>query len=697
MSIKDRIINFLFKKQIEKIENKLRDDIELKSYAVSQSSNASIEDALRRAFADDAEPELIINYMIFACLSYTTQEAGKIRLKVYKKEKEDLNSEIALKLQYINPLYSNQGEFIEHIILNLIYYGVVYILNLKNYFYIVKKSDMEDIVVDNDTGLPISYKYKGKSYTDKDIIVIKNINNPEDIKSPYSVFDSIEKIAPLTNNGVKFLRNFFEEGGFIPGFFKSSTNIDGIAAFNQKIDNLQEEQLFKRVMKRIKNGKAAILPPNYEFVQAGTSPKDSVTIEIMKHIEDIISIAFKIPKSIIGKLSSGGSYSLTNAERKIFYDCVIDVYITKIEGAFDQYAKRFIDKSIEIKRDISGLEYLKLYMLDYATQISQMVGTGIFTKNEARERFFELPAIEGGDELQSSNNNQDYNKPAGDRGNPVQEGDEKKNKSANDEQVNDIESLTKIMQEKILKILDPLIRDLIIDLKDIFVILSNAIQVTPENADKKPSDFDKDTPLILLIVNSELLQKALEQFEKTLKKYYQTAIKRAERIISETYNEERDENASAEYIAWIDEQVKKSSKYFYENDIIAIILNVLLNNQNNTFDNIANIIKKSIIENSQYKAKIWATTEMMKTLNEHLWNKFSKMNNNRKLLKTWRSMRDEKVRYPHRVVDNDVWIPFEQKFVLTTENGRTYTADRPYDPSLPIELLINCRCFLIIK
>jgi len=698
MSIKDKLLNTMFKKQIDSITEKIKSEIELKSYAVSQSSNTSIEEALKRAFADDAEPDLIINYMIFACLSYTTQETGKIKLKVYKNGKEDINNNFYIKLQYLNPLYSCQGEFIEHIVLNLIYYGVAYILNLKNYFYIVKKTDLEDIVVDNDTGLPISYKYKGKSYTDKDIIIIKNINNPEDIKEPYSIFDSIERIAPLTNSGVKFLKNFFEEGGFIPGFFKSSSNVDGTAVFNQTVDRLQEEQLFKRVMNRIKSGKAAILPPNYEFVPAGTSPKDSITLEIIKHIEDIIAIAFKIPKSIIGKLSSGGSYSLTNAERKIFYDCVIDVYITKIEGAFNQYVKRFIDKNIEIKRDTSGLEYLKLYMLDYATQIAQVVGSGIFTKNEARERFFQLPVIEGGDSLSNNNNNnnQQYDKPAGDRGNPVQEGDEKKNKTIDAE--SDIELITKIMQEKILKILDPLIRDLVIDLKDVFNIIASSIEISDDNKDKKPSDYEDDSSLLLLLLNSALLQEGMEKFEKILKKYYQTAIKRAERIISEVYVEDRDENPAKDYEEWINEQVKKSSKYFYENDIIAIILNIIINNRNNTFENIANEIRNNLIENAQAKARIWSTTEIMKTLNEHLWNKFLLMSKKKKkTVKAWRSMRDEKVRYSHQIVDNNEWIPFEQKFTLTTINGRTYSADRPYDPELPPELVINCRCFLIVQ
>lgn len=706
MNITEKILNTLFKNQINKIKNELKNEIELKSYAVSQSSNASIEEALKRAFSEQTEPELLINYMVFVCLTFTTEETGKIKLKVFdKNNEENTTNPFALKLEYLNPLYSYQGEFIEHIVLSLIYYGVAYILNMQNYLYVIKKTDLEDVVLDKDTGLPVSYKYKGKSYTDKDIIVIKNINNPNDPTSPYSIFDSIEKIAKLTDKGVVFLRNFFEEGGFIPGFFKSTNTVDGIASYTaNNYDELKEEKLFKKVMKKIKSGKAGILPPNYEYIPAGTSPKDSTTIDIMKHIEDIIATSFRVPKSIIGKLTSGGSYSLTNAERKIFYDCVIDVFITKIEGAFNQYIKRFVSQDLIVKRDISSLAYLKLYMLDYATQIAQIVGSGILTKNEARERFFDLPAKEGGDDLGNTNTNANNNltnsDDAGDRGNPVQDGDEKKNKKSiakSEESQQEIDDLTKIYQDKISKILDPLIRDLIIDLKDIYNLLIQTIYVKDENKDKKPSDYEDEAMLILLFLNSELLQNVILKFEKVLKKYYLTAIKRADRILAEINNEEREENPQADYEDWANTQVKNSSKLFYENDIIAIILGVILMNKDENLEKIAELIKSKIEDMINYKPKIWATTEMMKTINEYFYKKAESQTNVKKVMKTWRSMRDEKVRIAHQIADNNIWIPFNQKFVLTTSTGATYTAMRPYDPELPPELVINCRCFLLVK
>ncbi|GEM_PF-2219897 len=699
-----KIMDKTIHKRVAIEENKLKEKYELKSYLVSQDASNSLENALKRAFAGEAEPSLIINYMVFACLSYTTEETGKVNLLVYSNDKIDEKSDISLKLQYLNPLYSYQGEFIEHIVLSLLYWGVAYILNLPNYLYIIKPGDLEDVVKDANTGLPIKYKYKGKTYTDKDIIIIKNINNPDDPSKPYSVFDSIDGIASLSSKGIKFLRNFFEEGGFLPGFFKNTSQIENVSFGTQySTDALREDQLFRKVMRRVKAGQAALLPPNYEYVPAGTSPKDATTIDIMKHVEDIISVAFKVPKSIIGKISSGGSFSLTNAERKIFYDCVIDKYITKIEGAFNLYCKRFVDDSITIKRDTSNLSYLKLYMLDYATQIAQIVGAGIMTKNEARNRFFNLEPKPGGDELTgiSTNINTIANaEEAGNRGNPVKEGDEKKNKSAikkTDE--DEITELEKIIQEKIEKILDPLIRDLIIDLKDIFSIVAGTIQVSEENKDRQKQDFKDNEILILMLINSELMQNAVLKFENLLKKYYKTAIKRAERIFSETYEYEREDIPEEDYEEWINAQVKKSSKYFYENDIIAIMLGVIMmSDGSKTLSDIVEDIRNAIIGETTYKPRTWATTEMMKSINEHFYKKAKREEAlGKKVLKTWRSMRDEKVRIAHRVADNNVWIPLSKKFMLTTSIGKTYAADRPYDPSLPPELIINCRCFLVIK
>lgn len=699
MKLNEFIAKLLFRKVIDKEKKLISDQYELKSYAVSQASGDAIERALRQLMGYETEPELIINYMVFVCLTYTIEEVAKIKLNAYKNDEIAKNSEIQTKLEFLNPLYSSQGEFIGHIVLSLIYKGIAYILNDKKYFIVIKPEELSDIILDKDTGIHLSYKYKDKTYTDKDLIIIKFINNPSDITKPYSVFDAIENIASLTNKGVVFLRNFFEEGGFLPGFFKSTSQIEGMGTSIEKYDYVKEEQLFKRVMQRVKKGKAGILPPNYDFITAGSSPKDSITIDIMSHIENIIATAFNIPKSIIGKLTSGGSYSLTNAERKLFYDIVIDKYINKIESAFTLYCKRFINQNIEVKRDVSRLSYLKVYMLDYATPIAQLVGGGVLTPNEARKRFFELEEVPEGAVLRNTEKVKiDGNSQEGDRGNPKQEGDEKKNekmqKSTDSE---NIEELVKVYRAKIEKILDPLIRDLTIELKDLFILFKNTINVDIKDKEKKVNEYNI-LEIIFMLINTEKVNEIMSKFENIILKYYKTAIRRANRILSEIYEDfERIENPEKEFADWIDNQVKISKRLFYEDNILLLIYSIYNLNNNITIEELINKIFEGIESFYKVKPKLWAVTEMMKTINEYFYTVAkAKANEGKIIYKAWRSMRDEKVRIPHRIVDNDVWIPLDKKFLLITDTG-TYLADRPYDPALPPELVINCRCFLMLK
>ena len=702
MGLKEAIAKTLFGKYIDDKISKIKQEYELKSYAIAQQGNG-IDKILQSLLGEEKEPELIINYMIFSCLSYTIEETSKIRINCYRNGEIDENSEIQIKLDVLNPLYSSQSEFIGHIVLSLIYKGIAYILNDKNYFRILKPQEMEEVEVDQETGIPKSYKYKGKVYYDKDLIVIKFINNPEDPTKPYSVFDAIESIAKLTDKGIIFLRNFFEEGGFLPGFFKSTSTIDGIALSTDKYDFLKEEQLFKKVMKRVKRGQAGILPPNYDYIPAGTSLKDSLTIEIMQHVENIIASAFNIPKSIIGKLTSGGSYSLTSAERKLFYDIVIDKYINKIENAFTTYARRYYDKELEVKRDVSKLSYLKVYVLDYATPIAQLVGSGVITPNEARQRFFDLEPIEGGDGLRVGRNNVivDGDSTQGNRSNPKKEGDEKRNdtdlKMLEKSDKDEIEELEKMFQQKISFILDPLIRDLTIDIKELVSRIQDSLKAKEEARNIKLDTIDVNT-LLFYIMTAEDRQQILDRFANIMRKYYKTAFRRASRILSEIYeNVERDNDADEQYAEFIEQQVEIAKQRFDEDVFLGAILFVFEQNKNAYVADYVEILKEYFNIISKWKPKTWAITEMQKIFNEYVWDYAKKRFDEGALIyKAWRSMRDERVREAHRIADNNKWIPLDQKFELTTAKG-TFYADRPHDPTLPPELVINCRCFLILK
>lgn len=693
------IFNSLYKKITEKVyselENRIKENIEYKSLLVN--TNQDLNQVISKLFGSDSAFRAEINYMVYACISYTTTETSKVRLLLKKNGIVDYNNEIATKLLILNPLYSSFSDFIEHIVLLLIKDGICYILNDKTYFVVYKKDDVK-VEYDQKTKYPLTYEINNKKYKDNQVITIKIINNPDDINEPIPILKSIEDVTKLTNEGIKFLTNFFKEGGFISGFFKS-TNEDNVAIGNY--DPAKEELLFRRVMQRIKEGKAGIIPPNYEFISAGSSMKDTMTIEIMKHIENIIATSFKIPKTILGKLVSGGSYSLTNVERKLFYDIVIDGYISKIEGAFTTYLKRYYDISYSVERDITKLNYLKYYILDYSTQISQLVGSGVLTVNEAREKFFDLPPLEDEEvnviEVPLNNSNQIE----GDRENPLREGDEYRNPKSLQKSINEDDINEDIVQEErnfinyIKKYLFPVLRDLQTEIR--FFISEDIVKsISIDLSIYGKENFTKETFNVDLIINPEKRNELKEKFGKILEKYYKRLIKRSERILSLYYEFDENIEILEKYKEKIEQFRKKSEEWFEKDIILGIIFKTLDELDNYIYEEYINLLMQNFIELSSSIAKIWSYTETMRTLNERIFDYGISENKLRNIYKAWRSMRDERVREPHREVDNDLYIPFDKKFELHSGKA-TYYADRPYDPTLPPELVINCRCFLLLK
>jgi len=62
--------------------------------------------------------------------------------------------------------------------------------------------------------------------------------------------------------------------------------------------------------------------------------------------------------------------------------------------------------------------------------------------------------------------------------------------------------------------------------------------------------------------------------------------------------------------------------------------------------------------------------------------------------KEWLSSQDDAVREAHAEADGQV-VGIDDSFTLTGEDGGLYDAEYPGDPSLPAELVINCRCTMI--
>ena len=109
-----------------------------------------------------------------------------------------------------------------------------------------------------------------------------------------------------------------------------------------------------------------------------------------------VAAAFETPPFMVGASDTDTKYSNTTARTQAMYRQAYSPKLTKMKRTFSQAC----GSEVKARDD-------KLQRGDFPQMVTNgvaMVGSGIMTPNEVRQQWFDLPEVDGGDELRVSAN-----------------------------------------------------------------------------------------------------------------------------------------------------------------------------------------------------------------------------------------------------------------------------------------------------
>jgi len=244
------------------------------------------------------------------------------------------------------------------------------------------------------------YEYKPNGWLDtvftpEEIIHLKYfhpISNLYGLSSSQPVLDSIK----LDFYAIKYQTKFFKQG------FGGTTyaKLDSKEAVTPtEFERLKSELQID--MAGIDNSHKISLLENTELRSTGVNPKDALLAEqkIMNRNEVLSSFGVPLIAVMLTDEKSS-TYNNTTEQMKGWWGVTLTPKKVKIENIMNK--KLFHPMGVHFEFDASGVKAMQADAKLQSEVARNYVSGGIMTPNEARQKYLNLPEIEGGEVLQSS-------------------------------------------------------------------------------------------------------------------------------------------------------------------------------------------------------------------------------------------------------------------------------------------------------
>lgn len=283
-----------------------------------------------------------------------------------------------------NPLQT-KNVFWKILIINLKLYGEAYIKFLKDgngkIIGLLNLNSDEVQTRFDETKNQIVYTYKGKNYTNDDMMAIINPNPFYQLQGK-SLYKSIKPLLALENKTLSFFDGEIENAG----------NKDSIMVFENTMDKTKLNEIKAGFFNAFngKNKGKRFAPMSSGGKKSDFFQIDKIQIngiEYRNKMRDDIALAFGIPKSLI----TTDDINLANAEvgmEQFMKLTVIPLMLTILEVFNERMIIPFFDENLYLDTNELSGENKELL-------IKEMQLNGIFTINEKRERFGYDPIPEG--------------------------------------------------------------------------------------------------------------------------------------------------------------------------------------------------------------------------------------------------------------------------------------------------------------
>lgn len=362
----------------------------------------------------------VYNAWAYACIRAIAEELAKIEFKLYKvkgqKSEEIMEHELLDLLYGVNP-HQTRYELFYNIAAHLEMTGnsYIYLDGVKNdtqkpsaiyclppqYIKVIKKPIPEFLA---------GYKYTVDGSERKlETYEVVHLKYP-DPADPYEGIGTVQAIADwidTDNYATNFNTNFFKNGAKIGGTLESenATTIE-----QQKLLKTSFENLYKGAGNAYK---VAVLPKGVKYNELGSTPKDMDFANLQAVMRDKILAGFRVPKTILGTSESETNRATAETANYVFSERTIKPKMELITQMLNEFLVPRYGDDLYLEYVSPTPDDLEAKMRELAAALPQQASISI---NEAREKYFGLGPITGGDMIMGSFNLIPIGKPIAEKG-----------------------------------------------------------------------------------------------------------------------------------------------------------------------------------------------------------------------------------------------------------------------------------------
>lgn len=351
----------------------------------------------------ESQPGSALAYApVFACVTLIANDIGKLRMKLVQETADGIWEEAE------NPAYSpvlrkpnhyqNRIEFFKSWTFSRLLNGNTYILKQRDNrrvvtsTYVLDPNRCQPLVAPNgDVYYQLKVDNLSRVFGDEPLIVPAS----EIIHDKYAaLYHPLVGLTPLSacylptlqalkiqNNQTNFFSNGANPGGVLsaPGFIKQET-----------ADRLKE--YWQNEFTGDNAGRVAILGDGLKYEQLQMNAVDAQLIEQLKLTAENVCTAFHVPPYKIG-IGAYPPYNNIEALNTEYYSQALQEPIESIELLIDEGLS--LPSTIGVEFDLDQL--LRMDTQTRTTVAAAGIGAAVFSPNEARKRFFNLPPVKGGE------------------------------------------------------------------------------------------------------------------------------------------------------------------------------------------------------------------------------------------------------------------------------------------------------------
>lgn len=347
-----------------------------------------------------APADVLAYSAVYACVTLIASDVSKLRILLTAETSPGIWEPIT------NPAYTpvlrkpnryqTRIAFLEHWITSKLIAGNTYVLKERDVrgvvraLYVLDPSRVRPLVApdgsvlyelapDNLAAVPESIKVPASE-------IIHDRNTP--------LYHPLVGVSPITACGLAAVQGLrvqvqsasFFGNGSVPG---------GILTSPIPIDDEEAEKMGRAWQEKFSGdnaGKVAVLGGDLKYQPLVMSAVDAQLIEQLRWTAENVCTAFHVPAFMAG-VAPAPAYNNVEALNQQYYSQCLQNPIESIEALLDEGLG--LDPSLRTELDLDGL--LRMDTAAVVKAAAESIGGGGMSPNEARARWFNLPAVKGGE------------------------------------------------------------------------------------------------------------------------------------------------------------------------------------------------------------------------------------------------------------------------------------------------------------